>query len=125
MNEEVIEQEVNSKRPKLLSILCILSFISSGLMGIVLILVIWLLGSSVADQETLMTMLAALGVWFIGLLSIILLWKQRKIGFYLYLISNVVVTSLQIYSTGEVSWLTITLPLIFILAFASQFKALK
>ena len=125
--EEVVDQvaEQPKKRPVLLTVLCILSFIFSGVMGVFLIGIIVLLGSAVTASNALPSMLIALGIWALGLISIILMWKLRKIGFYLYVVSNIVVTSLQIYSTEEVSYLTIAVPVIFIVAFATQLKAMR
>ena len=126
--EEVVDNlasESKKKRPAVLTILCVLSFIFSGIMGVFLITVILFLGSSVVNENALPFMLTALGLWALGLISIIFMWRQRRLGFYLYVISNIIVSTLQIVSTGEIRYMTIAIPAIFIVAFATQLKSMK
>ncbi|MCH2235559.1 MAG: hypothetical protein MK078_15010 [Crocinitomicaceae bacterium] len=125
--EEALEnvQDQPKQRPVILTILCILSSIFSGIMGVFLIVIFFFLGTAVASGDALPIMLIAFGIWALGLIAIILMWKLRRIGFYLYVVSNIVVTSLQIWYTGDVSYMTIAVPVIFIAAFASQVKSMR
>lgn len=100
-----ISQQENIKRPDLLTVLCILTFIGSGLASISNIFVYlnhdFLLETLDKDvdaffgQELVLELPKSLFIlsgifYFSSLVGAILMWKLRKVGFHTYAISQII-----------------------------------
>ena len=125
--EEIIDQEhgQTGKRPVLLSVLCILSFIWSSIWAILILGIIWFLGADSASGSAFVAIVIALTLVILNIVGVAKMWNLKRSGFYIYVVTSVIVTSLTIYSNGEVTLYGVLIPLIFIALFALNWKHLK
>lgn len=152
MEENIVLEENNveqPKRPQFLTVLCVLSFIWSGL--VLLCLLICLAFSSfifealeklTLDENTMAAMdenqqkgiqtllevgpgkfaaIIALGmvIYMISLLGVIKMWKLQKWGFYIYSVIN---TMSLIYSVISGSYFMAIISLLFVVMYYKNFK---
>lgn len=132
----------NGKRPVLLSILCILTFIFSGSAMLISLAGIfsseWLLMKAepmipgVADYSAsffVILFLSLFIIWVLSLWGAILMFAGRRGGFVLYLIPNGLVFVLQAIltiSAFNLGFLVFTLiSLLFIVLYATQVRKMK
>lgn len=139
-------------RPTFLKVLCILSFVSCGIWMLydLFSIVFWLINSSNSDQQdssipinqTLNFMaysgpqsLKDIIIQLVSLTGILLMWKLRKFGFYIYLIAEsflyfefiYLICSYNLDSTGatqigfEMIW-PLPLDIAFFIMYATQVK---
>jgi hypothetical protein len=133
------------KRPTLLSVLCILTFVFSGIGGlwdlITLLFsdkIIELLKSTPNyDDATMGSAIILLQAgWLYYLISFvltacaifgaILMWRLKKLGFHFYALSNLVLLFVPLLILGiTISWEGILFTSIFIALYAFNFKYLK
>jgi hypothetical protein len=122
-----VQKDTTEQRPGSLTVLCILSYIGCGIAII----------SSLATIGTLMgkiDLLAAL----VCLFGVILMWKLKKNGFYLYVIGEITpfiggvatvgLTGLFSFAGGFMSiiaGLMMIFPILFIILYTLNFKYLK
>lgn len=143
--EEIMNENTVSKRPVFLTVLCILSFISSGLGSITALLtplfadtIIEFLQNAPGFDETQMyetiqvlqagwgfyaiTFLLAVGS-FIG---VFFMWNLRKTGFHFYAISNLglLLTPMLLFGMPT-NWTSIFFTASFILLYAINLKYMK
>lgn len=125
--EEIIDQEQGQtgKRPVLLSVLCILSFIWSSIWAILILGIIWFLGADSASGSAFVAIVIALTLVILNIVGVAKMWNLKRSGFYIYVVTSVIVTSLTIYSNGEVTLYGLLIPLIFIALFALNWKHFK
>ena len=109
----------------LLSVLCILSFIWSSIWAILILGIIWFLGADSASGSAFVAIVIALTLVILNIVGVAKMWNLKRSGFYIYVVTSVVVTSLTIYSNGEVTLYGLLIPLIFIALFALNWKHFK
>lgn len=141
-NENTIEPV---KRPKLLSVLCILTFISSGL-GILSCIITPLTANMVKEYminapnydetqmaESLKVIEAGWGYFLLtlvlvvgSLIGAIMMWKLKKIGFHFYAFSNLAVLFVPTLVLGiAISWVSIIFSVAFIGLYAMHLKVMR
>lgn len=141
-NENTIEPV---KRPKLLSVLCILTFISSGL-GILSCIITPLTANMVKEYminapnydetqmaESLKVIEAGWGYFLLtlvlvvgSLIGAIMMWKLKKIGFHFYAFSNLAVLFVPTLVLGiAISWVSIIFSVAFIGLYAMHLKMMR
>jgi len=122
----------DSKRPTFLTVLCILTFIGSGLglLGSILMMVgvgalsnmLGGMGGGALDGGTAyfgVSALLAAG----SLYGALQMWKQKKMGFYLYTVSNVVLAILPMVWLGAAfGAMGLVVPIIFIVLYGLNLK---
>ncbi len=148
----VVAGEGNSKRPGFLSVLCVLSFIWEGLMILCFLIALLCSGmifekieEMVANQETTAEMGGAqiqgldqilemgAGKFSVGmgiailifvamLVSVIQMWKLKRMGFYIYAGINALFLAYNLYQPNYVG---AVLDALFIGLYAMNFKHLK
>lgn len=127
-----------AKRPTFLTVLCILTFIGSGISTLVLLLAVVAFGAVSGLLESIPGMAVGNGlgiVYFIisfllafgSLLGAIMMWKLKKSGFYLYSVANIIAFILPMFMVSGMPFnifgLVITLG--FIAMYAANLKAMK
>lgn len=128
MEEQIIDnqsQPEKRKRPILLTILCILSFIWSSIWALLILGVIWFLGANSADGAAFIAIVVALVLTILNFVGVAKMWSLKRSGFYIYVTTSVIVTALTIYSNDEMTWTGILIPLIFIGLFGLNWKHFK
>ena len=127
-----MEQELNldsngtpNKRSILLTILCVLSFIYSGVAALFVVAVVFFVGDSILVDGAFIYVLIALAVIGLNLISVRYMWKLKLIGFYLYILTSIIFTCIQVYLTEEITWYTVLVPLFLMGLFYTQFKQLQ
>ncbi|MCK4631230.1 MAG: hypothetical protein KAT40_07290 [Bacteroidales bacterium] len=124
-------------RPTFLTVLCILTFIGSGLSALFLLIGLVAAGaisetlSSIPGMEDiggfgtgyfLVTLVLALA----SLYGAIMMWKLKKIGFYLYSGANVIVIFVpMVIAAGKFSVFGLVITALFIFLYALNLKHLK
>jgi hypothetical protein len=139
--EQATTQPTNeTKRPVFLTVLCILSFIFSGLAILGYITAIGLAGvasaamSGVSDEAMAAYTGPSVGLtWayivigfittLVGLFGVIKMWKLQKVGFYIYTACVVVSIIMGIVYSGF-GFMSI-LPLVFVVLYGLNLKAMK
>ena len=143
--DEIMNENNPPKRPTILTIVCILSFISSGL-GCLSALITPLFSDVMIEllkkspdynEEVMAEMVTVLqagwGFYLItfalalcSLTGVFFMWKLRKIGFHLYALSNLALlfTPLLLFSMA-LSWSGIFLTASFILLYATNLKFMR
>ena len=143
INKEDSKNLINKpKRPVLLSVLCILTFIGSGL-GSLSFLVTYLsfdiaqeLFQEMKDIVPGIEYVAKAGknlfltgsiLYFFSLLGASLMWQLRKAGFHFYVASQILLVILPlVYISGYgISFLDVLLSLVFIFLYATFLKIMK
>ena len=135
MAEEKSESE---KRPVLLTVLCILTFIGSGLGILVWLFAIIGLGSILGflgnipgfstggGESTIIVPIVLLLLAIVLLLSAIMMWKLKKMGYYLYVLVKVLGIILPIILMGSIFKITgLIIPVIFIVLYGLNLKAMS
>jgi hypothetical protein len=125
-----------AKRPFLLTVLCLFSFVFFGLIS-VLFLFALLYSGSIADMvlryapenspARITILLYILGGFLLHALSLagnILIWKMRRLGYILFGISSLIIAAYQLFAT-QISPLTTAFYIGLILAFGLFYKKLK
>ncbi|MFU8842392.1 MAG: hypothetical protein ACNA7V_01145 [Bacteroidales bacterium] len=141
MEHESISDQ-RAERPELLKILCILSFIGSGLSA-VSNLVIWLtfnqldlviedMITNFPELETILSggkgfFISGFVLYSISLFGVLQMWKLKKIGFHYYTGAQIFILLLPVITieSFQVPILSIILTLAFILAYSSQLKFMR
>lgn len=144
-NENIMNENAAPKRPIILTIVCILSFISAGLGCLSAIItplfsdiMIDFLKSAPGYYETAMNeaitiLQAGWGFYLISftlglgsLTGAILMWKLKKMGFHFYALSNIGLLLAPMLMFGmAISWAGIFLTASFILLYATNLKFMK
>lgn len=144
-NIEILNENEAPKRPMFLTVLCILTFISSGIGSITALLtplfsdtIIEFLQNSpnydeVAMAETVAALQAGYGFYLIvsvlavcSLVGAILMWKLKKIGFHIYAISNLVALFIpMLMLSSPISWPAIMITAVFITMYAVHLKLMN
>lgn len=130
------DQEENARRPFLLTVLCLFSFVFFGLISVLFLLAL-LYSGSIADMvlryapENSLARIPVLFYIFGGFLlhalslaGIILIWKMRRLGYLIFGISSLVIAASHLLAT-QISPLITTLYIGLILAFGLFLKKLK
>lgn len=125
-------------RPTLLTVLCILTFIGSGLSVLIFLLAAVLFGvmaDVLADIPGMSMMTGGGTVFFIvmfilafvSLFGAIKMWGLKKIGFYLYTAAQVlmIIVPLVLIEGAKVGVFGIVITLIFIILYAINLKAME
>ncbi len=143
--EKIMNEEGTPKRPVLLTVLCVLSFIYSGFACLSAMVtpmfsdvVIEFLKSSPNNDETALNQMITVlqAGWGFHLLTAalalcsvfgaILMWKLKKTGFHLYALSNLGALFVPTLMLGiQISWEGILLTASFILLYAFNLKYMK
>ena len=138
-------EEKSPKRPVILTVLCILTFISAG-MGIVSSFVTPLLSDLIVDflkttptmdqamkDESLLLLQAGWGYYMVTLVLMagpltgaILMWNLNKKGIHFYAIANLGLLFVPTLMLGiSISWVSIMFTSFFIALYASNLKLMK
>lgn len=124
-------------RPTFLTVLCILTFIGSGLSALVLLIGLVFTGaaSSMLGSIPGMGDIAGLGTGYFlimlvlaaaSLYGAIMMWKLKKMGFYLYSGANVLVLIVPlIMATSSFSYFGLFITALFIILYGLNLKHLK
>jgi asparagine N-glycosylation enzyme membrane subunit Stt3 len=138
--EQTVQTNEAAKRPTFLTVLCILSFIFSGLAIIGYITAIGLAGvasaamSGLSDEAMSTYTGPSVGLtWayivigfittLVGLFGVIKMWKLQKVGFYIYTACVVISIIMGIVYSGF-GFMSI-LPLVFVVLYGLNLKAMK
>lgn len=137
--EQTVTNNEAGKRPTFLTVLCILSFIFSGigLIGLIILLIgmgaMSSLASSAIDAGGTYTGPSIGLTWayliigflttLIGLFGVIKMWKLQKVGFYIYTACVVISIIMGIVYSGF-GFMSI-LPLVFVVLYGLNLKAMK
>lgn len=129
-------KEEAAKRPFLLTVLCLFSFVFFGLIA-VLFLFALLYSGSIADivlryapensPARITVLFYILGGFLLHALSMagnILIWRMRRLGYILFGISSLIIAGYQLFAT-QISPLTTAFYIGLILAFGFFLKKLK
>ena len=129
-------QEERAKRPFLMTVLCLFSFVFFGLIS-VLFLIALLYSGSITDMvlryapvnspARITVHFYILGGFLLHALSLagtILIWKMRRLGYLLFGISSLIISAYQLFAT-QISPLTTAFYIGLILAFGFFLKKLK
>lgn len=129
--------EVKS-RPKFLTVLCILTFIGSGLATLLYLIALIAFGaiSGVLDSVPGMGAMGDAGMAifavffvlaFLSLFGAIMMWKLKKTGFYLYTLANIILLILPfvVFDGVPVNIFGIIITVGFIAMYAANLKAMK
>jgi len=141
----LMNENKTPKRPVFLTILCVLSFISSGL-GSLFAIITPLISDIMIDflkktpdydeimmDETIMILQAGWGFYlitfalsFCSLIGAFLMWQLKKIGFHFYALSNIglLFAPMLMFNT-TISWAGIFLTANFILLYAVNIKHME
>jgi hypothetical protein len=127
--------ETSVKRPFILTLLCLFSFVFFGLMTIVFLFALFYSGSitdmvlrySPENPSAGITV----GVYIVGgfilhaiaFSGIILIWRLKKIGYWLFGIASLIIASYQLFAT-QISPLTTALDVILLIAIGIFYKRL-
>lgn len=129
-------EQINTSRPFLLSILCISIFVYAGFLAILFLLAIifnqWVTNTMIDFfPEKILTNGLVLAISILGLvvngtsvIGAMNLWKLRKVGFYLYLISSLVFILVP-FLIGYGNNYSAIIQILFILLIALFLKKLK
>ncbi len=137
--EQTVTNNEAGKRPTFLTVLCILSFIFSGigLIGLIILLIgmgaMSSLASAAVDAGGTYTGPSIGLTWayliigflttLIGLFGVIKMWKLQKVGFYIYTACVVISIVMGIVYSGF-GFMSI-LPLVFVVLYGLNLKAMK
>ncbi len=137
--EQTVTNNEAGKRPTFLTVLCILSFIFSGigLIGLIILLIgmgaMSSLASAAVDAGGTYTGPSIGLTWayliigflttLIGLFGVIKMWKLQKVGFYIYTACVVISIIMGIVYSGF-GFMSI-LPLVFVVLYGLNLKAMK
>lgn len=137
--EQTVTNNEAGKRPTFLTVLCILSFIFSGigLIGLIILLIgmgaMTSLASSAVDAGGTYTgpsigltwayLIVGFLTTLIGLFGVIKMWKLQKVGFYIYT-ACVVISILMGIAYSGFGFMSI-LPLVFVVLYGLNLKAMK
>ncbi len=132
------EKSGAKKRPGLLTVLCILTFIGSGLSILFWLFAIVGLGSilgflgnvpgfgAAGGESTVIYPIVLLLLGIILLLSAIMMWNLRKMGYYLYVLVKILGIILPLILIGSVFKITsLIIPVIFIVLYGLNYKAMS
>ena len=133
-NEEHKKEKV--KRPYLLTVLCLFSFIFFGVITILFLVALFYSGS-ITDMifryapenspSRLMILFYILGGFLlhaISLSGIILIWRMKRIGYLLFGTSSLIIAGYQLFAT-QISPLTTTFYIVQIIIFGFFLKKLR
>jgi len=132
-------QEQQPKRPELLTILCVLSFIGSGLgsfSNLIITLsyssIVEIYSSSGIDIPGMEEMLSGGRTFFtlsfiiqlLSFIGVLNMWKLNKIGFHIYSISQILILILPSFFIPELDFpiIAILLTTVFVILYASMLK---
>ena len=132
-------QERQPKRPELLTILCVLSFIGSGLgsfSNLIITLsyssIVEIYSSSGIDIPGMEEMLSGGRTFFtlsfiiqmLSFIGVLNMWKLNKIGFHIYSISQILILILPSFFIPELDFpiIAILFTAVFIILYASMLK---
>jgi hypothetical protein len=137
--EQTVTNNEAGKRPTFLTVLCILSFIFSGigLIGLIILLIgmgaMSSLASAAVDAGGTYTgpsigltwayLIVGFLTTLIGLFGVIKMWKLQKVGFYIYTACVVISIIMGIVYSGF-GFMSI-LPLVFVVLYGLNLKAMK
>ena len=132
------EKNVTTKRPKLLTVLCILSFIGSGFMAVAFLLLSVTAGALASVLSSIPGLVETLGggmafiiisfvlsaISFFGVLQ---MWKLKKSGFLIYSASQMIffIIPLLMISAYEFSVFGLVITLSFIVLYGINLKHLS
>ena len=136
--EKPPQQETTKKgRPTFLTVLCILSFIGSGLSSLMFLIAVIAAGvimdfltglPGMADLSAggsgffIVSFLMAVG----SLFGAILMWNLKKIGFYLYSACNIFAIFVPlIFAAGGIGWFGLVITVVFIVLYGLNFKHME
>jgi len=143
MEETTTTTTETAKRPGFLTVLCILSFIAAGISIIFLILGMGVKGaveSNGIDMDAQMasagvseaaaafswpSMLSSIVLTIIGLVGVIMMWKLKKMGFYIYVGTGLLGILMPIVFGASFSVMGAFFPVLFIVLYALNLKHLK
>jgi hypothetical protein len=129
-------REEVSKRPFLLTVLCLFSFVFFGLISVFFLFALLYLGSitdlvlryapenSTSRITVLFYILGGFLLHGLSLAGNILIWKMRRLGYILFGISSLIIAGYQLLAT-QISPLTTAFYVGLILAFGFFLKKLK
>lgn len=143
--ENLMEQPETAKRPMFLTVLCVLTFIASGLGTLVALFtplfaeqLIELIKSAPNFDEANMAegvrvLQAGWGYYLtvaalsgLSLVGAIFMWQLKKMGFHFYAIANLLVLFVPTMMLSiQMSWLSVFTTGCFILLYGLNFKVLK
>ncbi len=132
------EKSEAKKRPGLLTVLCILTFIGSGLSILIWLFAIIGLGSvlgflgnipgfsSGGGGSSIIVSIVLLLLAIVLLLSAIMMWKLKKMGYYLYILVKILGIILPIVLLGSMFKIAgLIIPVIFIVLYGLNYKAMS
>jgi hypothetical protein len=134
MEELEIKNETESnKRPPLLTLLCVLTFISSGLENMFSLIIplfpdemVQFIKNSPGYDEVGMSYVLKIIFTACSLVGAILMWKLKKIGFHFYSLSNLALLFIPTLLLGmSISSLAIILTICYIALYAMNLKFMK
>lgn len=132
------EKSEPKKRPVLLTVLCILTFIGSGLSILFWLFAIIGLGSLLGflgkipgfgvggGESTIITPIIFLLLGVLLLISAIMMWKLKKTGYFLYILIKVLGIILPIILLGALFKIgSLIIPVIMIILYGLNLKAMS
>jgi hypothetical protein len=132
--ENTTNEVAKAKRPGLLSVLCILTFIGSGLatlLYLLLLIAAGTLGAMLADIPGLGSMIAGGGMAifgaglvlsFLSFFGAIKMWGMKKIGFYLYTGAQVLMLIVPLFFGVPFSVMSAVFTALFIVLYGLNLK---
>ncbi len=127
-------QEQENKRPTFLTVLCILTFIGSGLGTLTYLLMTVGMGSLMSYLGSFGGGALGGGTAFFGvgtvlaaasLYGAIMMWKLKKMGFYIYAAANVISIILPLFFGIPFSAVGAVIPVVFIVLYGLNLKVLN
>jgi hypothetical protein len=146
--EQTTTTAVTAKRPTFLTVLCILSFVAAGISIVASVLGFvgmqaaeGMMGSVEASMENMSTLpgmeeaaalwqyaklllIVGVGCTVLALVGVIMMWKLKKTGFYLYTAAQLIGIIVPVVLVGMVgmSWLGLVFSIAFIVMYGLNLK---
>jgi hypothetical protein len=130
--------QAKAVRPTLLTVLCILTFIGSGLSLLLYLLAAVLFGTMVEFLSSIPGMSAVTGggvgffvimfiLAFISLFGAIRMWNLKKMGFYLYTVAQILMIIMPfVFITGsQIGVFGIVITVLFIILYGLNLKVME
>jgi len=126
----------SAKRPLLLSVLCLFSFVYFGILAVLFLLAAFY-GTWITEIVNQYMPREGTTAWAIRMIFItgfllhatafsgtILLWNQRRIGYFLFAIPALIIAIYHLFKP-EISWYSTAVNVLLIILFGIHFKRLK
>jgi hypothetical protein len=130
--------QTQQQRPTLLTVLCILTFIGSGLSLLIYLLAALLFGAMVDMLQSIpgfaalasggMVMFILLFVLaFVSLFGAIKMWSLKKVGFYMYTAAQIlmIIVPLVFLEGAQIGILGIVITILFIILYGLNLKVME